>query len=179
MGTLLLRLQQIRNGLPSLNVVVPALNVIHVKDVQEVQQHQKSFKQFHDMLLDDRRIKLPKIAETIGISKESVRYILHEKFGMKKLCARWVPRFLTADQKRTRMKISNNAWSLLTKIKLILCIDLLLWMRLGFTTTHQNPNSSQNSGQKPVVQHQKRQGRFHQQETSWHWCFGMLKAFIY
>jgi ammonia channel protein AmtB len=43
------------------------------------------------------------------------------------------------------MKIANRAWSVLTKIKLILCVDLLLWMRLGFTITHQNPNSSQNS----------------------------------
>jgi hypothetical protein len=42
MGTLLLRFQQLRNGLPSLNVVIPALKMIHVKDVQRVQQHQKS-----------------------------------------------------------------------------------------------------------------------------------------
>jgi hypothetical protein len=37
-------------------------------------------------------------------------------------------------------------------------------MRLGFTNTHLNPNS----GQKPVVQHQRGQGRFHQQKRSWH-----------
>jgi len=42
MGTLLLRFQQLRYGLPSLNVAVPALKMIHVKDVQKVQQHQKS-----------------------------------------------------------------------------------------------------------------------------------------
>jgi L-ribulose-5-phosphate 3-epimerase UlaE len=30
------------NGLPSLNVAVPALKMIHVKDVQKVQQHHKS-----------------------------------------------------------------------------------------------------------------------------------------
>jgi len=30
-------------------------------------------------------------------------------------------------------------------------------MRLGFTITHQNPNNSQNSGQKPGVQHHRRQ----------------------
>jgi len=34
--------QQLRNGLPSLNVPAPALKMIHVKDVQKVQQHQKS-----------------------------------------------------------------------------------------------------------------------------------------
>jgi hypothetical protein len=39
-------------------------------------------------------------------------------------------------------------------------------MRLGFTIKHQNRNSSQNSGQKLVVQRQRRQGRFHQQERS-------------
>ena len=33
-------------------------------------------------------------------------------------------------------------------------------MRLGFTITHQNPNSGENSGQRPVVQRQRRQGRF-------------------
>jgi transposase len=33
--------------------------------------------QVHDMLLDDRRIKVREIAETIGISKERVGYILH------------------------------------------------------------------------------------------------------
>jgi len=49
-----------------------------------------------------------KIAEIIGISKERVGYILHEELDMRKLCARWVPRLLTADQKRTRMKISEQ-----------------------------------------------------------------------
>jgi len=59
------------------------------------------------MVLDGRKMKVREIAETIGISKEHVGYILHEELYMKKLCARWVPRLLTADQKRTRMKISE------------------------------------------------------------------------
>jgi len=33
---------------------------------------------------------------------------LHEELDMKKLCTRWVPRLLTADQKRTRMKICEQ-----------------------------------------------------------------------
>jgi histone-lysine N-methyltransferase SETMAR len=53
-------------------------------------------------------MKVCEIAETIGISKERVGYILHEELGMKKLCARWVPRLLTADQKRICMKISEH-----------------------------------------------------------------------
>jgi hypothetical protein len=35
--------------------------------------------QVHNMVLDDRRMKVPEIAETIGISKESVGYILQEE----------------------------------------------------------------------------------------------------
>jgi hypothetical protein len=50
-------------------------------------------------------MKVRKIAETIGISKEYVGYILHEELDMKKLCARCVPCSLTADQKPPRMKI--------------------------------------------------------------------------
>jgi hypothetical protein len=53
------------------------------------------------MVLDDWQMKVREIAETIGISKECVGYSLHEELDMKKLCARWVLRMLTADQKRT------------------------------------------------------------------------------
>ena len=60
------------------------------------------------MILDDWRMKVREVAETIGISKEHVGYILHEELDMKKLCARWLQHSLTADQKRTRMKISEQ-----------------------------------------------------------------------
>jgi hypothetical protein len=60
------------------------------------------------MTLEDLRIKAHEIAETIGISKERVGYILHEELGTNKLCARWVPHLLTADQKRPRMKIPDS-----------------------------------------------------------------------
>jgi hypothetical protein len=46
----------------------------------------------HDMLLDDGRMKVREIAETTGISKERVGYILYEELDMKKFCARWVSR---------------------------------------------------------------------------------------
>jgi hypothetical protein len=65
--------------------------------------------QVHDMILDDWWMKVHEIAETIGISKECVGYILHEELDMKRLCARWVPRLFTADQKRTRMEISEQS----------------------------------------------------------------------
>jgi len=36
------------------------------------------------MVLDDRRMNVREIAETIGISKEHVGYILHKEFGYEK-----------------------------------------------------------------------------------------------
>ena len=69
------------------------------------------------MVLDDRQMKAHEIAETIGISKERVRYILHEEFNMKKLCTRWVPHLFTADQKRTHMKISEQCLERFNKNK--------------------------------------------------------------
>jgi histone-lysine N-methyltransferase SETMAR len=69
------------------------------------------------MVLDDRRMKVREIAETIGISKESVGHILHKELNMKKLCARWVPSLLTADQKRTRIKISEQCLERFNKNK--------------------------------------------------------------
>jgi histone-lysine N-methyltransferase SETMAR len=69
------------------------------------------------MLLDDRWMKVHEIAETIGISKECVGYILHEELDMKKFCARWVPRLLTVDQKCTCMKISEQCLERFNKNK--------------------------------------------------------------
>ena len=38
--------------------------------------------QVHDTVLDDRRMKVLEISDTIGISKERVGYILHEELDM-------------------------------------------------------------------------------------------------
>jgi histone-lysine N-methyltransferase SETMAR len=62
-------------------------------------------------------MKVLEIAGIIGISEERVGYILHEELYMKKLCARWVPRLPTADQKRTRMKISEQCLERFNKNK--------------------------------------------------------------
>jgi len=69
------------------------------------------------MILDDWQMKVHETAETIGISKECVGYILHEELDMKKLCTRRVPRLLTADQKHTRMKISEQCLERFNKNK--------------------------------------------------------------
>lgn len=61
----------------------------------------------------DRKIKVREIADIIRISTGSVFTILHEHLNMKKLCARWVPRFLTADQKQQRVDDSERCLTIL------------------------------------------------------------------
>ena len=65
--------------------------------------------------MEDRRIKLHEIAEIVRISVGAVSNILHEKLEIKKICARWVPRLLTIDQKRTRKDISERCLTMLKR----------------------------------------------------------------
>ena len=62
----------------------------------------------HDIVLNDRRLKVREISETVNIAVGRVWHILHESLGMMKLSVRWVPRLLTADHKRARMVASEQ-----------------------------------------------------------------------
>jgi len=95
---------------------------------------------------------------------------------MKKLRARWVPRLLTADQKCPRMKISEQCLEHFNKKK----TDFMhRFITMDETWIHHyTPESKQQSKQWTEAScSAPRQGRFHQQERSWHWCFGILKAY--
>ena len=85
--------------------------------------------------MDDRKLKLRKIADTLKISEGSVFIILHESLVMRKLFSKWVPRLLTPDQKQQRVEDSERCLELLKRDKK----DFLRWyvsMWNGFTTTH-------------------------------------------
>lgn len=69
----------------------------------------------HDMILADRRLKVREIAETVGVSYGTAFNILHDKLGVRKLSARWVPRLLTADNKRIRLTTSKQNLDLLKR----------------------------------------------------------------
>ena len=57
-------------------------------------------KKIHKMVLDDRRLKICKLADMVGISKSTVHRILTENLDIRRLSARWVPRLLTMEQKQ-------------------------------------------------------------------------------
>ena len=57
---------------------------------------------FRDLVYFDRRIQVVEIAQALGISHGSVSTILHDRLGMRKLTARWVPKSLSDEQMATR-----------------------------------------------------------------------------
>ena len=65
----------------------------------------------HDIILNDRRMKLREISETVNISVGRVWYILHDGLGLRKLSARWLPRLLTADHNSGLLWLRlSNVW---------------------------------------------------------------------
>jgi len=64
--------------------------------------------QIHKLILEEGRISAKSIAEQLGISRERVGSIIHEDLNMRKLFAKWVPKFLNADQKRQRCQSSEQ-----------------------------------------------------------------------
>ncbi|PNF35315.1 hypothetical protein B7P43_G04813 [Cryptotermes secundus] len=63
----------------------------------------------------DRRLSIRAISELTNINKESVRQILHDDLGMKKVCAKVVPKILTPQQKEHRVNCymwKNASWVL-------------------------------------------------------------------
>ncbi|KAF7267877.1 hypothetical protein GWI33_018933 [Rhynchophorus ferrugineus] len=64
----------------------------------------ENIKNIHKVISNKRKLKLNEIADTLKIST----HIIHEYLGMRKLCAKWVPRELTFDQKQRRVDDSEQ-----------------------------------------------------------------------
>ena len=65
-------------------------------------------KKVRDLVYSDRRIQVEEIAQTLGISHGSVSTILHDRLGMHKLTARWVPKSLSDKQMATRASVCST-----------------------------------------------------------------------
>jgi len=64
--------------------------------------------QIHKLIFEDRRISAKSIAEQLGISRERIGSIIREDLDMRKLSAKWVTKWLNADQKRQRCQSSER-----------------------------------------------------------------------
>ena len=63
-------------------------------------------KKVWDLVYSDRRIQVEEIAQALGISHGSVSTILHDRLGMRKLTAHWVPKSLSDEQMATTASCS-------------------------------------------------------------------------
>ena len=57
------------------------------------------------LVYSDKRIKVEEIANALYISHGSVSKTLHDRLGMHKLTARWVPKSLSDEQMATRASV--------------------------------------------------------------------------
>ena len=59
------------------------------------------------LVYSDRRVKVEEIANALHISHGSVSTILHDRLGMRKLTACWVPNSLSDEQMATRASVCS------------------------------------------------------------------------
>ncbi len=60
------------------------------------------------MAMEIRRISTSEVAERTGLSHGFIESILHDQLHMYKICARWIPKMLTAEMKATRVATSAS-----------------------------------------------------------------------
>jgi len=68
----------------------------------------EKIQQAREMVLANRRVAIDEVVCSLQISHGSAYQIIHDELGFHKLCARWVPRELTAEHKRKRVEICQR-----------------------------------------------------------------------
>lgn len=61
-----------------------------------------------NVLNSDRRLSVRMIADQVGIDKMTAHTIVTEELGMRRICAKLVPKVLTDDQKQRRVSVSED-----------------------------------------------------------------------
>ncbi|GBM26611.1 hypothetical protein AVEN_85215-1 [Araneus ventricosus] len=58
-----------------------------------------------ELIRHNRRMKTREFAVELSISKGTVHHIIHKKLGYGKVCAQWVRKYLSENQKSARMGV--------------------------------------------------------------------------
>lgn len=133
----------------------------------------ENIRKIHKIILNNRKVKLSEIADTLKISTERVHHIVHEYLGMRKLCAKWVPRELTFDQKQQRVDDSEQCLELFNRNKSEFLRRYYQWMKHGSITTHPSQIGSQHHGQQATNRVHNAQKRNSRLARLWRLYFGM------
>ena len=68
----------------------------------------EKIQQAREMVLANREVVIDDVACSLQISHGSAYQMIHDEVGFHKICARWVPRELTAEHKRKRVEICQR-----------------------------------------------------------------------
>ncbi|XP_055390540.1 uncharacterized protein LOC129619324 [Condylostylus longicornis] len=119
----------------------------------------ETVKKIHKIILDDRRLKVRELADIVGLSKSAAHRILTENLGMKKVCARWVPRLLTIDHKQHREVVSMNCLAMFTKNKTEFLLRFIImdetWVH-HYTPETKEQSKQWTSREKPAPKKEKK-----------------------
>lgn len=64
--------------------------------------------QAREMIMANRRVIIDEIAFSLQISRGFAFQTIHDELSFHKVCARWVPRELTAEHKRKRLEVCQR-----------------------------------------------------------------------
>ncbi|CAB3248177.1 unnamed protein product [Arctia plantaginis] len=76
---------------------------------QSQAQFQKKIDKIFSMVLDDKRLQCREIAADMGMSEDNISDILENILQMKKYCSRWVPQYLSREQKLIRVRFAKKS----------------------------------------------------------------------
>ncbi|GBL74554.1 hypothetical protein AVEN_235474-1 [Araneus ventricosus] len=80
---------------------------VNIKDLPEahVVTNNATISAVYELIRENRRITIREIAGELLISKGTVHHIIHKSLGYGKVCAQWVPKHLSENQKIARMGV--------------------------------------------------------------------------
>ncbi|XP_046686723.1 protein GVQW3-like [Homalodisca vitripennis] len=99
-----------------------------------------------DVLNSDRRLSIVAIADEIGIDKMTVQNIIKNDLGMRKICAKLVPKHLTDEQKNRRVAVASEILDRLQNRTRVFLTTLLQETRRGFLNTNLRRSGRVRSG---------------------------------
>ena len=99
---------------------------------------ERSVKLVVDFLAEDRRATCEELSQGTGISPTTVFHVLTNYLQKRKICARWVPHFLTGEQKQKCLQIATLLKQRFNVEVKHSCIELLLLTKRGLETLNRS-----------------------------------------
>ena len=124
-------------------------------------------KKFHDIVLNDPKVKVREIPEIVSISTQRVVNILHTHLCMRKICADGCHDCSSSSKTPFVWPPLSKIWPILTAVQKSFCVDLWRIMKHEFTIILRNHVMGQNSGWNLVKMRQSVRKRNNRLQVLW------------